>query len=133
MKKVIVAILMVSSIQAFAKADHHDHGKMENHKSHVKTLDKSTKSEDKVYSKVAKVHGMVCAFCSNSLEKKFKKKKAVKNINVDLERKTVSIEFKKGKTISDKKLKKMITSSGFKVVSIENYKTSSPGKNLDKK
>lgn len=80
------------------------------------------------YSKVATVHGMVCAFCSSSLEKKFKKNKAVENINVDLGQKQVRIKFKKGKSITDKKLKKMITTSGFKVVSIEAYNSKSPKK-----
>ena len=82
---------------------------------------KKETTEQAKYSKVAVVHGMVCAFCSNSLEKKFKKNKAVKNIHVDLEEKKVSVEFKKGKTIKDSKLKKMITASGFKVVSINDY------------
>ena len=115
MKKIIAAFLMASSIQVFAKAD------------------KPIRHSKIKYSKVVKVHGMVCAFCSNSLEKKFKKKKAVKKIDVDLESKIINIKFKKGKYISDKKLKEMITSSGFKVVSIEDHEASKVTTSFDKK
>lgn len=108
MKKIIVVLFMMTfSVAAFAKSD-------------------SIKKEPLEYSKVAVVHGMVCAFCSNSLDKKFKKNKAVEKISVDLETKKVSVKFKKGKSIKDSKLKKMITASGFKVVSIEDFKTKKP-------
>jgi len=115
MKTVIIALLMALSIQAFAKEG------------------QPNKEIEHKYSKVATVHGMVCAFCSNSLEKKFKKEKAVENISVDLESKIVSIKFNKGKSLPDKKLKKMITSSGFKVVSIKNYEPKAEGNTLGKK
>ena len=71
------------------------------------------------YSKVVTVHGMVCAFCSNSLEKKFKKEEAIDQVKVDLTSKKVSVLFKKGQSIENKKLKEIITSAGFKVVAIE--------------
>lgn len=74
---------------------------------------------DVSYSKVIIVHGMVCAFCSNSLEKKLKKEEAIDKVRVDLTNKKISVFFKKGKSIEDKKLKEIITSSGFKVVKIE--------------
>ncbi len=93
-------------------------------------IEGTAKGTEPKYSKVALVHGMVCAFCSNSLEKKFKKNAAVEKINVDLESKKVSIKFKKGKSIDNKKLKQMITTSGFKVVSIKNY-TSADDSKLD--
>ncbi|MGH1467729.1 MAG: heavy-metal-associated domain-containing protein [Bdellovibrionales bacterium] len=114
MKNILLTLLLTSSVHAFAK------------------VDQSTQKASVNYSKVATVHGMVCAFCSNSLEKKFKKEKAVKNISVDLENKKVSVEFKKGKSISDEKLKKMITASGFKVVSIDDHKSLKSGKRIDK-
>ena len=71
------------------------------------------------YSKVVTVHGMVCAFCSNSLEKKFKKEEAIDQVKVDLTSKKVSVLFKKGQSIENEKLKEIITSAGFKVVAIE--------------
>ena len=47
-------------------------------------------------SKVIIVHGMVCAFCSNSLEKKLKEEDAVDQVKIDLTSKKVSILFKEG-------------------------------------
>lgn len=100
MKKIFITLALVFSVQAYAKAD-------------------SKKITNEGFSKEVIVNGMVCAFCSNSLEKKFKKEKAVERLNVDLDNKKVSIKFKKGKVISDKKLKRLITSSGFSVVEIK--------------
>lgn len=77
---------------------------------------------DSEYSKEIAVNGMVCAFCASSLKKKFEKNKAVEKINVDLENKKVSVKFKDGKSMKDKELKKIITASGFKVVSIRDIK-----------
>lgn len=71
------------------------------------------------YSKVITVHGMVCAFCSNSLEKKLKKEEAIDQVKVNLKNKKVNVLFKKGKSIEDEKLKETIASSGFQVVKIE--------------
>ena len=83
------------------------------------------KNDDSIgYSKIITVHGMVCAFCSNSLEKKLKKEKAIDQVKVELKNKKVSVLFKKGKSIEDKKLKEIITSSGFKVVKIESSTSS---------
>ena len=107
MFKLLLPLMLTFSIQASAKA-----------------------KKSPQYSKIATVHGMVCAFCSNSLEKKFKKNKAIKKISVDLKNQKVSIKFKKGKELSDKKISKMITASGFKVVSISDFKE---GKEIDKK
>ncbi len=67
----------------------------------------------------AKVNGMVCAFCSNSLEKKFKAKKEVKTVMIDLDIKLITITFKKGKELSKKAISKIIKKSGFSVVSVD--------------
>ena len=86
----------------------------------AKTNPKDTLGNDKIdYSKVVTVHGMVCAFCSNSLEKKLKEEDAVDQVKVDLTNKKVSILFKSGKSIEDKKLKEIVTASGFKFVKVE--------------
>lgn len=106
MKKYLITLVLAFSVPVLAKTD-------------SSTIENAEVS----YSKVATVHGMVCAFCSNSLEKKFKKEKEVESISVDLKNQKVSIKFKKGKSIKDSKLKKMITASGFKVVSIDDVKS----------
>ena len=82
--------------------------------------DIKAKNTDSIeYSKIITVHGMVCAFCSNSLQKKLKEEKVIDQVKVDLTNKKVSVLFKKGKSIEDEKLKKIITSAGFKVIKIE--------------
>ncbi len=81
----------------------------------------------KANSKTIVVNGMVCAFCTNSIEKKFKKEKSVKSVKVDLEKKLVHVYFKKDEELSNlnvtklnnEQLKKLVSSSGFTVVSIE--------------
>lgn len=79
------------------------------------------KEANKNSVKVIKVHGMVCAFCTNSIEKKFKKQKNVESVKVDLESKTVTLTLKH-QGMPDKEIKKLIKTSGFKSVSIENKK-----------
>ena len=108
MKKFILTGAFILTTLAFAQTD--SLGEVENH-------------NYSGYSKEITVNGMVCAFCSNSLEKKFKKERAVKNINIDLEKKKISLEFKKGKSIADKDLRRIITSSGFTVVDIKDAGT----------
>ena len=83
------------------------------------------KNNDSIgYLKIITVHGMVCAFCSNSLEKKLKKEEAIDQVKIELKNKKVSVRFKKGKSVKDEKLKEIITSSGFKVVKIESSNNS---------
>ena len=102
-KKIFVLISLLISVSVFAKI-----------------TSKDNPSDNNIeYSKVAIVHGMVCAFCSNSLEKKLKEEEAIEQVEVDLTNKKISVLFKKGKSIEDKKLEKIITSTGFKVVKIE--------------
>jgi len=67
-------------------------------------------------TKVIHVNGMVCAFCSNSLKKKFKKKKEVKSVKVSLKERRVLLKYKAGKSLTDKQIKKIVKASGFKVV-----------------
>lgn len=65
-----------------------------------------------------KVEGMVCAFCAQGVEKSFKKKEEVLSTKVDLDKMNVEVEFKKGKSLDQKVLEKMITDAGFKFVGI---------------
>lgn len=65
-----------------------------------------------------KVNGMVCAFCSSSIEKKFKEKSEVKAIDVNLDTKLVTIEYHPGKSLPEKEIKDIVTKSGYTVVSV---------------
>jgi copper chaperone CopZ len=59
------------------------------------------------------VNGMVCAFCATGIEKTFRKQPAVVTVHVDLPKKTVTITTKPGTTLSDAKIKEVVTYSGY--------------------
>jgi mercuric ion binding protein len=61
------------------------------------------------------VHGMVCAFCATGIEKTFRKQSEVATVKVDLPKKRVVITTKLGKTLSDSKIKEVVTYSGYKM------------------
>ena len=59
------------------------------------------------------VNGMVCAFCATGIEKTFRKQPEVATVKVDLAEKQVTITTKPGTTLSDAKIKEVITYSGY--------------------
>jgi copper chaperone CopZ len=59
------------------------------------------------------VNGMVCAFCATGIEKTFRKQPEVATVQVDLPKKRVIITTKPGKTLSDAKIKEVVTYSGY--------------------
>lgn len=59
------------------------------------------------------VNGMVCAFCATGIEKTFRKQPEVESVKVDLPTKQVMIKTKPGKTLSDAKIKEVVTYSGY--------------------
>ena len=59
------------------------------------------------------VNGMVCAFCATGIEKTFRKQPEVATVKVDLPTKQVTITTKAGKTLSDAKIKEVVTYSGY--------------------
>lgn len=59
------------------------------------------------------VKGMVCAFCAQGIEKKFKAESEVEKINVSLENKFVKITFKDGKRLSNERIAELLKDSGF--------------------
>lgn len=59
------------------------------------------------------VHGMVCAFCATGIEKTFRKQPEVARVKVDLPRKLVTITTKPGQTLSDAKIKEVVSYSGY--------------------
>ena len=61
------------------------------------------------------VNGMVCAFCATGIEKTFRKQPEVATVKVDLPKKRVVITTKPGKTLSDDKIKEVVTYSGYKM------------------
>jgi mercuric ion binding protein len=69
-----------------------------------------------------KVNGMVCAFCATGIEKTFRKQPEVATVKVDLPNKRVVITTKPGKTLSDAKIKEVVTYSGYTMGSIVRQK-----------
>tara|TARA_B100000003_G_scaffold91447_1_gene82008 strand:+ start:298 stop:693 length:396 start_codon:yes stop_codon:yes gene_type:complete len=61
---------------------------------------------------VVDVNGMVCDFCARGIEKTFVKDKAVKRIDVDLERGKVLIAYTKDKEIDFYEIKNKILING---------------------
>ena len=59
------------------------------------------------------VNGMVCAFCATGIEKTFRKQPEVATVHVDLAKKLVTVTTKPGKTLSDAKVKEIVTYSGY--------------------
>lgn len=64
------------------------------------------------------VNGLVCDFCAQAVEKVFGKDKAVKAIDVNLSERYVKIDLNEGLDITDEKVTKLITDSGYDVVKI---------------
>jgi copper chaperone CopZ len=65
------------------------------------------------------VDGMVCSFCAQGIVAHFKKHPSVSNVHVDLTRKLVILEEKKGSTIKDAEITEFIKKSGFETKKVE--------------
>jgi mercuric ion binding protein len=74
---------------------------------------------DRVMTIKAGVNGMVCSFCAQGIIAHFKKHPAVSDVHVDLTRKLVLLEEKKGSSISDREITEFIKKSGFDPQKIE--------------
>jgi mercuric ion binding protein len=66
--------------------------------------------------------GMVCSFCAQGIEKKFKAMPEVSDVKVSLETKKIALDLKEGQALSDDLIRKTITESGYEVVTIERKK-----------
>jgi len=65
------------------------------------------------------VKGMVCGFCAQGIEKKFKSQAAVDQIKVSLGEKQVKLTLKDGADISDDVIRKLLAESGYNVEKIQ--------------
>ncbi len=66
----------------------------------------------------ANVNGLVCDFCARALEKVFSKREEFDSLNINLDEGIVNISFAEGKTMGDETVTKLITNSGYNVVSL---------------
>ncbi len=76
-------------------------------------------AEDRSMTVKTTVDGMVCSFCAQGIVAHFKKHPAVSKVHVDLSRKLVLLEEKKGASISDKDITEFIKKSGFEPKKVE--------------
>lgn len=65
------------------------------------------------------VKGMVCSFCAQGIKKTFLRKDGVEQVDVDLDKKLVTIKTKEGATLSDSDVKESIVDAGYEVVSLD--------------
>lgn len=62
------------------------------------------------------VKGMVCAFCAQGIEKKFKAEPEVSHVEVSLENKYVKLQFKEGQSMSHERIAQLLKDSGYEAV-----------------
>jgi len=81
-------------------------------------------ASDRVVTVKTTVNGMVCSFCAQGILAHFKKHPAVSNMHVDLTRRLVLLEERKGKSITDEEITDYIKKAGFEPVKVERLKES---------
>ena len=64
------------------------------------------------------VHGLVCAFCAQGIEKSLRKFPATHDVFVSLEHRLVAIELKQDQRIEDAPLREAIADAGYTTVRI---------------
>lgn len=69
------------------------------------------------------VKGMVCSFCVQGIEKKFKGESSVDNVKVNLDESLVSIWLKESHALSDDRIEVLIKDSGYNVAEIKRQQT----------
>ena len=68
---------------------------------------------DRVMTLKVPVDGMVCSFCAQGLLAHFRKHSAVSDIHVDLTRKLVILEERKGASLPDAEIRDAVKRAGF--------------------
>ena len=64
------------------------------------------------------VEGLVCDFCARALEKVFGKQAQVQKIDVNLNDKIITIDFKDGQKLNEETIKQLILDSGYNVSAV---------------
>ncbi len=70
------------------------------------------------------VHGMVCAFCAQGIERRLSKLGVTQDIYVDLKRKIVAVQAREGQVLNGPALAAEIVEAGYAVVKIESVSQS---------
>ena len=70
----------------------------------------------------ATIHGNACNLCASAIERTFRAQPEVKSVDVDLENRVVTIETKRGQTMDDAKMKRLLADAGYAVVTVARKK-----------
>ena len=65
------------------------------------------------------VNGLVCSFCAQGIEKKFKAQPEVAAVKVDLDEKLLELTLKEGKALSDARIKALVEDAGYEIEGIK--------------
>lgn len=65
-----------------------------------------------------RVHGLVCAFCAQGIEKTLRKNPATEDVVISLENKLVAVGTRPGQDITDAELRRALTDAGYDVKGI---------------
>jgi copper chaperone CopZ len=66
----------------------------------------------------ARIEGMVCSFCAQGLEKKFKATGAVERVKVGMEDKLITLNLKEGQSLPDAEIRRIVNDAGFALESV---------------
>lgn len=66
----------------------------------------------------AGIDGLVCAFCASGIQKSFMKQQGVSAVEVDMDKKLVTVTTAAGATLSDAQIKQVVTDAGFNLTTI---------------
>ncbi|MDX2275027.1 MAG: heavy metal-associated domain-containing protein [Hyphomonadaceae bacterium] len=72
---------------------------------------------------VIAVNGLVCDFCAQAIDRSFRRRAEVNNVQVDLTAKLVSVDFKPSQNLTDDVLRDIITRAGYTVTTIRRTAT----------
>lgn len=102
MKQIILAAMILSAGPSFAAEA-------------TKKLDavKKVKATKEISEQTVGVKGMVCAFCAQGIEKKFKAQKEVESVQVSLEKKFVKLKYKDGQKLSNERIAEILKDAGY--------------------
>jgi mercuric ion binding protein len=106
--KLLILLLLIFNFVFSESHDHKNHHKKHDHKDQVASIKSKKKNKITIF-----VRGMVCAFCAQGIEKNFNKEPGVKSTKVNLDKMEVKITLKKGETLSEERIKKIVTGAGF--------------------
>ena len=87
-------------------------------------FNKGVKSKNKNDDNIVyvSVNGLVCDFCTRSIDKMFEKKEAVSSISVDLENMLITIFLKDNQKLNDETIIEIIKDSGYDVTEVKRAK-----------